>query len=146
MAYWLGKLEAIARAMIFLIACGGGAEPTPVAVALKAEVCTEGEVRDARLYIRNLGEYEWRGVTISLVKSGYSYRREWASLLPHSDQAASPIIDSTDFKYISDTPGDPEQFLNPVYRLQNFGHLDAATIQIDEPHQGEWTGAVQPCQ
>ena len=76
----------------------------------------------------------------------YSYKREWASLLPQSDQAAEPVIDSADFKYVSDARGSEEQQSNPVYRLQNFGHLDAATIRSNQPYRGEWTGEVQPCQ
>ena len=38
----------------------------------------------------------------------YSYKREWANLLPQSDQAAEPVIDSADFKHLSDAPGNRE--------------------------------------
>ena len=44
---------------LIVAACGPGvAEPTPVPVVLNAEVCTEGEARDIRVYVRNLEDFE----------------------------------------------------------------------------------------
>ena len=63
---------AIGVISLLVAACGsGGASAKVVPVqALKAEVCTEGEARDTKLYIRNLDDFDWRDITFSLVKAG----------------------------------------------------------------------------
>ena len=152
MSYSLGKLTATGLAIPFLIACGGGAEPTPVAVALKAEVCTEGEARDTKLYIRNLDDFEWRDITFSLVKADETYAWESASLTPESQQAAEPFTDSLEFTtlgyigYVGRLPAE-QTFTRTVAikRLHNFSSLESATIETNSPQAGEWAGSVHHC-
>ena len=133
---------------LLVAACGsGGAEPTPVPVALTVEVCTEGEARDTKLYIKNLDDFEWRDITINLSKAGNTYTREWASLSPESQQAATPFTDSVEFYYTGKIPGLGLRAFNPAqWRLHNFSSLEGATIESSSPQPGEWTGEVHPCQ
>ena len=148
--YSLGKLTATGLATAFLIACGGGAEPTPVAVVLKAEVCTEGDGPESKLYIRNLDDFEWSDVTFTLMKGDGPFSRKWPSLLPESHQPAEPFTDPMEFKFDSDfetvRPGSTGVMVPQILRLRFFTHLDSAKIEINSPQPGEWTGAMQPCQ
>ena len=141
---------AIGVISLLVAACGsGGASAKVVPVqALKAEVCTEGEARDTKLYIRNLDDFDWRDITFSLVKADGTYAREWASLLPESQQAAEPFTDALEFSYRKRE--EREDFsLNDselIVRLHNFSGLEGATIETSPPQPGEWTGEVHPCQ
>ena len=147
--------------MFFLIGCGsGGAEPTPVPVALTADVCTDGEARDTVLYIRNLDDFEWQSATVSLSKGADTYTREWASLSPERQQAAVAITDSLEFTYTYWSyhgrlipRGDRQRNEPPLRwdeagtkRLHNFSNLESATIEITSPHPGDWAGEINPCQ
>ena len=150
------KFTATGLATAFLMACGGGAAPTPVAVALQAEVCTEGDGPESKLYIRNLDDYEWRDITCTLMKGEGAYTREWPSLLPESQRRAEALHDSLAFKWDSDVilgstdpggGGSDSGVSGPqILRLRFFTHLDSAKIEINSPQPGEWTGAIQPCQ
>ena len=152
--YSLGKLAALTLAIVLLTACGGGAGPTPVALALKAGVCTQGEGPKSKLYIRNLDDYEWRDITLTIMKGEEPYEREWTNLLPESQQSAEPFTDPLNFKWDSDiSVGEPSSggassaLLGPqIVRLRFFLNLDSARIEINSPQPGEWAGAVQPCQ
>ena len=152
MLYSLGKLTATGLAITFLIACGsGGAEPTPVPVVLTAEVCTVGEARDTKLYVKNLDDYEWRGISMNLVKAGETYTGERASLSPESQQPAEPFAGALEFSYLrsltTETSGPLTTSGNTTLRrLHNFSNLESATIEIKAPQPGEWAGEVHPCQ
>ena len=142
---------AIATGVISLLvaACGSGGASTKVVPvqALNAEVCTEGEARDTKLYIRNLDDFDWRDITFSLVKADETYTREWASLAPEREQETAPFADAVEFSYLGkDEAGYAELPGGPIERLHNFSHLDSARIVTKSPQPGEWTGAVQPCQ
>ena len=147
-------LTLIGLAITLVTACGSvGGDPTPVAVALTAEVCTEGEARDTILHIRNLDGFEWRDLKISLGKAGNTYTREWPSLLPESQQEAAPFTDSVEFSYTGEVggrviavPGSVESLSPPMKRLHNFSSLDSARITIASPEPGEWAAEVHPCQ
>ena len=102
--YPVAKLAAISFGLLVLAACGSGGSSPEAKVALarplKAEVCTEGEARGTKLYVRNLDDFEWRDISISLVKDGETYAREWASLSSESQQASEPFTDSTQFSFL----------------------------------------------
>jgi hypothetical protein len=141
----------IGAATALLIACGSGAaEPTPVPVTLTAEVCTEGQARNSLLHVKNLDDFEWRDITITLVKLGNRYSREWVSMAPDAQQPVS-FTDAREFFYLALASGtgigvglsrETEQGMK---RLHNFTNLESATIQITSPQPGEWTGEVGPC-
>ena len=134
---------------LIVAACGPGvAEPTPVPVVLNAEVCTEGEARDIRVYVRNLEDFEWRDVSVSLAKTGETYVREQVSLSPESQQAAEPFTDSREFSFRQaiehETMTNNDQEI--IVRLHNFSGLESAAIEVGAPQPGEWAGEVHPCQ
>ena len=147
-----GRLAAASLTLLLIVACGAdGASHDDEVVPLKklsAEVCTEGKARGAKLYVRNLDDFEWRGITLNVVKSGETYSREWSGLRPQSDHPAEPFTDSTEFfvlgtvvsQAVSRGTGVPG-----MKRLHNFSSLESARIEITAPHPGEWTGDVAPC-
>ncbi|MDA1347550.1 MAG: hypothetical protein O3A47_01575 [Chloroflexi bacterium] len=86
--------------VLALVACGsGGASPGSNAQTITAQVCTDGEERDTRLYVRNLDDFEWIDLEISVSKGGETYSQELASLLPESQAIAPPLSNSGDFFY-----------------------------------------------
>ena len=143
-------------ATLFLTACSGGAEPTPVALALNAEVCIEGEGPKSKLYIRNLDDYEWRDITFTLIKKDGPFSRKWPSLLPEGRQPAEPLTDSLEFKFDSDFylgkpgvgggQGGGEPSGPQILRLRFFTNLDSAKVEVDSPQPGEWSGDITQCQ
>ena len=141
---------AITTGVISLLvaACGSGGASTKVAPvqALNVEVCIEGEARDTKLYVRNLDAFQWRDISISLVKDAETFTRELASLSPESQQAATPFTDSVEFYYPGKIPGpSTRKYEEARKRLHNFGNLESATIVISGPQPGEWTGEVPHC-
>ena len=102
--------------------------------ALIAEVCTEGEARDTRLYVRNLDDFDWGDITLSLVKSNETYTRKQALLPPETQQAAEPFADPSEFKL---------PFGGRA--LVSLSNLERAIIKISDPRPGDWTGEVHPC-
>ena len=141
-------------AMVVVTACGGGGDPTPVAVALNAEVCTEGDGPRTQLYIRNLDDFEWKDITYTIMKRDAPFTREWPNLLPESQQPAEPFTDGMDFMFNSDVSAGEGQggggggtgVSGPqVLRLRRFIDIDSARIEIGLPQSGTWTGDIHPC-
>ena len=158
-------------AITTLVACGGGAsqsESAALTQALAAEVCVEGERAEAKLYIRNLNDYDWGGrIDFSVDKGGFTYtllaedrrsrsgREKPTHWPPESQQTAQPFIDAGDFVWrdpkwgaehnrASETTPDLKAGL--VERLRFFSGITAATVLITEPHVAEWsTDSVPAC-
>lgn len=138
-----------------LVACGsGGASPGSDAQTITAQVCTDGEERDTRLYVRNLDDFEWMGLEISVSKGGETYSQELANLLPESQAIATPFSNSGDFFYYlggsTQIPGG-KSGLGHVrqtdrYNLGSFAHTESAEIAIKAPIQAVWKGNVVPCE
>ena len=142
---------ALAALAVAIAACGSGSSSeTKVvpAIPLNAEVCTVGEARDTTVYVKNLDDFQWRDISVSLDKAGETYVRTQASLSPESQQAAEPFKDSREFKFrkivghvVFDVV-DAER----IIPLHNFSALEGATIEVSAPQPGEWSGEVHPCQ
>ena len=94
---------AIVLSASFLVsvfaACGSGGASSPGSdpETITAQVCTDGEARDTRLYVRNLDDFEWMDLEVSVSKGGETYSQELASLLPESQAIAPPFSNSGDF-------------------------------------------------
>ena len=151
---------ALALVGVLLAAsCGdpGASKVVPVQ-DLVAEVCTDGEGRDARLYVRNLGESSWTDPAISVNKSGRVYefaldprsRQQYEEILsdwpPESVDKADPLDTPRHFvfKGRSSDPKDPMYGQEQV-PLTNFSHLQSAKVAVATPYPGEWTGEVGAC-
>ena len=140
-----------------LIACGSDdakSQDTPVVQEITAEVCTEGEGRKTKLYVRNSDDFEWVDVKIDLTKGGQTYGMTLERLLPETDSSAEPYTDSTQFFYwfggaeqkpggktgISLNARNSEKFV-----LTNFSHLQYASIEVQLPFPAKWTGEPKVC-
>ena len=144
-----------ALAVLCLTACGGGAEPTPEALVLNAEVCAEGEGPKTTIYLRNLDDYEWRDVTFTLMKKEEPYKTESASWLPESQQPAEPFTDALKFESDSDTElvsgqtgggaGGRGVSGPQILRLRFFNNLDSAKVEVNSPQPAEWSGDITKC-
>ena len=151
-------LTVAGLAVLCLTACGGGAEPTPVAVVLNAEVCAEGEGPKTKIYLRNLDDYEWRDVTFTLMKNEEPFTRQSPSWLPESQQPAEPFTDALKFESDSDVEaaagggtsgggGGATGVTGPqILRLRFFNNLDSAKVEVNSPQPGEWSGDITKCQ
>ena len=102
------------------------------------------------LYIRNLSDFNWQGVTVDLVKSDNAYRHAFDRMPPETGHPAEAFTDSTQFSF-DDSPGSTR--LNPIgdrvawrASLGNFANLDSASIAIATPFAAQWTGEVHTCQ
>ena len=116
---------------------------------LAAEVCTDGEGRDARLYVRNLGESSWSSPAISVTKSGREYelgldprsKQQYEKILadwpPESVGRADPLDTPRHFvfKGRSSDPKDPMYGQEQV-PLTNFTHLEGAKVAVATPLPG----------
>ena len=145
--------------LLMVVSCGdaGASKVVPVQ-DLAAEVCTDGEGRDARLYVRNLGESSWSSPAISVVKSGREYelgldprsKQQYEKILadwpPESVGRADPLDTPRHFvfKGRSSDPKDPMYGQEQV-PLTNFTHLEGAKVVVATPHPAEWTGEVGLC-
>lgn len=145
----------------FLLAasCGdaGASKVVPVQDVV-AEVCTDGEGRDARLYVKNLGDSSWTSPAISVTKSGREYefaldprsRLQYEEILadwpPESVHNAQPLDTPRHFvfKGRSSDPKDPMYGQEQV-PLTNFTHLEGAKVTVATPGPAEWTGEVGTC-
>ena len=143
--------------LVALIACGSGdvkSQDTALTQEIKAELCTEGEGRGTKLYVRNSDDFEWIDVKIDLTKGGQTYSMTLERLLPESDSSAEAITDSTQFFYwfggaeqkpggktgISLNARNSEKFV-----LTNFSHLQNATIEVQLPFPAKWTSEPKVC-
>ena len=151
---------ALALAGLLLVAsCGdaGASKVVPVQ-DLAVEVCTDGEGRDAKLYVRNLGDSNWSSPAISVTKSGREYelgldlrsRQQYEKILadwpPESVDSADPLDTPRHFvfKGRSSDPKDPMYGQEQV-PLTNFTHLEGAKVVVATPYPAEWTGEVGTC-
>ena len=146
------------------VACGpgGAAQPQTAAkidtqVSLNAEVCTEGEDRNAKIYFRNLNDFEWQAVSFSVSKGGRMYtlgdepqsmqggREKPETWPPEATKAAVAFAEAGDFTFrpVGETRGSSHKA--PLNRLTHLGFLDSATVKVELPYPLEWTGEVQPC-
>ena len=146
--------------VLLAASCGdpGAASKVVPAQDLIAEVCTDGEGRDAKLYIRNLGESSWTEPAISITKSGREYefaldprsRLQYEEILsswpPESVDQAGPLDTPRHFvfKGRSSDPKDPMYGQEQV-PLTNFSHLESAKVAVATPYPGEWSGEVGVC-
>ena len=151
---------ALALTGLLLVAsCGpGGAAKVVPVQELAAEVCTDGEGRDARLYVRNLGRIERSSPEISVTKSGREYelgldprsKQQYEKILadwpPESVGRADPLDTPKHFvfKGRSSDPKDPMYGQEQV-PLTNFTHLEGAKVAVATPYPAEWTGEVGTC-
>jgi hypothetical protein len=141
-------------------ACGPDDAVSRIPVqALTVEACTEGEGRAAKLYLRNLDDFPWRGTSVSVTKGGREYEVgiDPRSKSKHSDRLdywpseestpSAPFDAAGDFvfKGRSSDPKDPMYGQEQV-PLTNFGHLEGARIVVATPFPAEWEGEVVPCE
>ena len=144
--------------LVALIACGSGdvtSQDTALTQEIKAEVCTEGEGRKTKLYVRNADDFEWIDVKIDLTKGGQTYSMALNRLLPETDSSAKAITDSTQFFYYfggsEQTAGGQRKISNlslwnsEKFVLTNFSHLQNATIEVQLPFPAKWTGEPKVC-
>ncbi len=150
-----------ALAVVVLAACGGGGasqttETTP-SEPVAAQVCVEGEGRDAKLYIRNLNDYAWAGeIDFSVEKGGTMYTlldedrrsrsgKEKPTLWPpESQQTAQPFTEAGDFVWRDPKWGVDYNRGEMVERLRFFSGVTAARISIAQPHEAEWSADSVP--
>ena len=150
-------LIALLVLVLGLIACGSDDSKSQDAALMQeitAEVCTDGEGRKSKLYVRNTDDFEWVDVKIDLIKGGQNYTMTLERLLPESDIPAEPFTDSTQFFYwlggadqkpggktgISLNARNSEKFV-----LTNFSHLQNVSIEAKLPFPAKWSGEPQPC-
>ena len=149
-----------ALAVVALAACSGGAsqaaEATP-SQPLAAQVCIEGEGREAKLYIKNLNDYAWAGeIDFGVDKGGITYTlldedrrsrsgKEKPTLWPpESQQTAQPFTEAGDFVWRDPKWGVDYNRGEMVERLRFFSGVTAARISITEPHEAEWSADSVP--
>ena len=145
-----------------LAACGGTASQSQKEAptrSLVAEVCVEGEGREAELYIRNLNDYDWGSrIDFSVDKGGFTYtllaedrrsrsgRKKPTIWPPESQQTAQPFTEAGDFVWRDPNWGVEQNQGSMVNRLRFFSGLTAARVSITEPHEAEWsTDSVPGC-
>lgn len=156
--FWSVMLAKL-PAFLLMIGCGSDAASSVPVHVLNAQVCTEGAgPRDTRLLVRNLDDYGWERVGISVMKG----EREYAvgidpkSKVKHSDSLrhwppeevtqSAPFDTASDFvfKGRSSDPKDPMYGQEQV-PLTNFDNLDSAMIEVATPYPAQWKGEVRPC-
>ena len=150
-----------ALGVVALTACGGGgASQSPDTIPsqpLTAQVCTEGEGRDARLYVRNLNDYAWAGeINFSVEKGGLMYTlldedrrsrsgKEKPTLWPPESQTTSqPFTEAGDFVWRDPKWGVDYNRGSMVERLRFFSGVTAARVSITEPYEAEWSADSVP--
>ena len=154
---WLVSVLAVAA----LAACGSGgasqvADTTP-SQPLTAQVCVEGEGRNAKLYIRNLNDYAWAGeIDFSVDKGGTTYTlldedrrsrsgKEKPTLWPpESQQTAPPFTEAGDFVWRDPKWGVDYNRGSMVERLRFFSGVTAARVSITDPYETEWSADSVP--
>ena len=166
---WSRSLTLVVASLgaVALTACGsGGASPETKIVpvrALNVQVCMEGEARDAKLYLKNLDDFEWDDYTFSVIKNGkeYSYATHpfnmedpdiAESWPPEAQQTSKAFATSRDFFYDPPREDDVSHDVmagshsrTVLSRMHNFSALEGAKVVISKPFLGEWTGEVQTC-
>ena len=101
------------------------------------------------LYVRNLDDFAWGEVAVTVTKGDLAYTKQVPELVPESIEAAAPFTNSLDFAF--DDPGGsaPSKVTGEQVHerrpLHNFGNLASAKIVVTTPYPGEWEGEVPPC-
>ncbi len=152
------SVSVLTLILVALIACGSGdvkSQDTALTQEIKAELCTEGEGRGTKLYVRNSDDFEWIDVKIDLTKGGQTYSMTLERLLPESDSSAEAITDSTQFFYYfggsEQTAGGQRKISNlsswnsEKFVLTNFSYLQNATIEVQLPFPAKWTSEPKVC-
>ncbi len=135
--------------MISITGCFGSNEkPLGPPVTLNAEFCKQGEATDAILYVKNLNDFEWGGIKISVVRRGTEYT--WTKgapefMPPEADTAASPSTVPKD--WINREPKHKFKVIRDSLRRMNFfNDLEKGNIQITSPGPGVWSGEIIKCE
>ena len=143
------KCSIAVSLMISITGCFGSNEkPLGPAVTLNAEFCIQGEATDAILYVKNLNDFEWGGIKISVVRRGTEYT--WTKgapefMLPEADTAASPSTVPKD--WINREPKHKFKVIRDSLRRMNFfNDLETGNIQITSPGPGVWSGEIIECE
>ena len=127
---------------------GSKDEPIGPPVTLKAEFCIEGEATDAILYVKNLTDFKWEGISLSVVRRGTEYKWTKGSpifLLPESDAPASPSTVSKDW-INRDSKHKFKIVRESLRRMNFFNDLEMGNIEITSPGPGIWNGDVNQCE
>ena len=144
--------------VLVLIACNlGGSAQTPdlrEAGSITARVCTDGDGREAVLYVQNLDEFEWGDVRIEISKGGETYSQERGSLPPQNQVEAEPFTESREFFYYvggaAQQPGGRlgQGFVRQSdrYNLGSFSHIESVSVDVQVPFEAAWTGEVVSCE
>ena len=134
--------------MISITGCfGSNEEPVGPPVTLKAEFCIHGDATDAILFVKNLTDFKWEGISISVVRRGTEYT--WTKgapefLLPEADTPASASNIPKD--WINREPKHKFKVIRDSLRRMNFfNDLEMGNIQITSPGPGVWSGEVIQC-
>ena len=157
-AFWSVMMVGL-PGFLLMGGCASDAASSVPVQALNAQVCTEGQGRDTRLLVRNLDDYGWERVEISVMKGEREYTvgidprskvKHSASLghwPPEEVTQSAPFDTASDFvfKGRSSDPKDPMYGQEQV-PLTNFDNLDSAMIEIATPYPAERKGEVRPCE
>jgi hypothetical protein len=140
----------ISAAGLLMLACGSSGPPAAAPVQLiSAQVCAQGEERATVVYVRNLDDFAWGDVAVTVTKGDLDYTKQVLELVSESTEAAAPFTNSLDFAF--DDPGGsaPSKVTGEQVHerrpLHNFGNLASARIVVTTPYPGEWKGEVPPC-
>ena len=123
-----------------ILAIAAAAQPQTAAkidpqVSLSAEVCTEGEGRNSKIYFKNLNDFEWEAVSFSVSKGGRTYtlgdepqsmqggREKPETWPPESTKAAEAFAEAGDFtsRPVGQDRGSSHKA--PLNRLTHLGFL-----------------------
>ena len=154
-------LVTVSLILLFLAACGSNEEALPAGAVLGepllAEVCLEGEGRKAKIYFKNLGDFEWRDVEFSIAKGGESYTfldepqskltsdKNPAAWAPEKISPAYSFDNSAEFTRRGVHPVRKDNYSAPLQRLTSFAAVQGASVKIKLPYPAEWTGEIKPC-
>ena len=139
--------------LIFTVGCGSGSSQDDAQsiakVPINAEICIEGSGQDSKVFIRNLNDFEWGGVTFILTK-GSSKTTEYAltryapeNWPPESQTPATPFSKPKDWINKGKVAGRPQEVLR---RLTFFSSLTGSIVRIKKPFEAEWSSSsVDTC-
>ena len=154
-------LVTLSLALMIMAACGSDEEALPEGAVLGepllAEACLEGEGRKAKIYFKNLGDFEWGDVEFSIAKGGESYTfldEPQSKLTSDKNPAVWPaenvspaysFDNSAEFTRRGVHPVRKDNYNAPLQRLTSFAAVQGASVKIKLPYPAEWTGEIKPC-